>query len=173
LLLTVLLQTTPGLEEVRGAAAGVTKSVASSPIAALLWWAVLFFATTAIALGVLLWKEVSGRNELVEKASEKRVDGYAKAELELKARHSTEIAVNEANHQNTVRGLQKTLDDSNIERRELSNRLTSMARDMAELFDTFASKINTFAELQASQVARLETVKVEILLEITRLISSR
>lgn len=170
----LLLQVAEGVKAIAGSTADVTKALQKeSELVNLLWWMVLVLLVLSVALGLTLYKAMKDHPNLIEAACKIRLEGYEKAEKELKTKHALEIALNESNHQNMIKGLQKSLDESNIERRELTNKINSMAHDMAELFDTFAGKINTFAELQASQVARLETMRVEILLEITRLFSTR
>ena len=169
----LLLQITEGVRGVVTAASGTTEQMQKDALTSFLWTTVLFLAVVSLGLGIALVKNLNGHNASVESACKTRLEGYAKSEGELKIRHATEIAINEANHQNITKGLQKSLDDSNQERRELHHRINTMAGDMAELFETFAGKINTFTELQASLVARLETFRLEFLLEINKLFSAK
>ena len=167
----LLLQITEGIKSVTAVTEETGKLMHENSTMSLLWWIVMVLLVIGLSLGITLVRVLGSRQKEIETACLQRLEGYHKSELELKSKHALEIALNEANHQGIIRALQKALDESTLERRELTDRLNSMARDMAELFDTFAAKINTFAELQAAQVARLETFRAEVLLEITRLFS--
>lgn len=164
----LLLQITEGLKGVASAAAATTAQMQHDSTMSLLWTAVCVLLTVCVALATLLIKQQTGHHVTIEAATKLRLEGYAKAELELKEKHAMEIAINEANHQGIVKGLQRSLDDSNAERRALSDRINAIAQDTAEIFATFAGKFTTFAELLASTVAHVERFRLEVLLEISK-----
>ena len=171
----LLLQVAEGIKAAVAAAAGTSAQIQAQhdTTMSLLWTAVMVLLLVALALGILLIKQQTGHHVTIEMATRLRIEGYAKAELELKSAHALEIGMNEANHQGVVRGLQRSLDESNAERRALTDRINTMASDMAELFGTFAGKFTTFAELQASTVAHMERFRLEVLLEIGRFFSGK
>ena len=169
----MLLQVTEGIKSVVSATALAQEQLQHDATMSLLWWIVLVLTAVCISLGMALVRFMTGHGPAIEVASKVRVDGHAKAELELKNKHALELALNEANSQGIIRGLQKSLDDSNEERRALTTRINGMAHDMAQLFDTFAGKFNTFTELQASTVAHMERFRLEVLLEISHFFSKK
>ena len=169
----LLLQLTQGLKEVATAAAATTELMQHDAVMSLLWTSLIILLLVCLALGTLLIKQYTNHHIVIEAATKLRLDGHAKAEMELKEKHAMEIAINEANHQGIVKGLQRSLDDSNAERRALSDRINTIAQDTAEIFSTFAGKFTTFAELQASTVAHMERFRLEVLLEISQFFSKK
>ncbi len=170
-----LLQVTEGIKAAAAAAVNTNAQIQAQhdSTMSLLWTAVLVLLVVCVVLGTLLVKQQTGHQAMIEAATKLRLEGYAKAELELKEKHAMEIAINEANHQGLAKGLQKSLDDSNAERRALSDRINNIAQDTAEIFATFAGKFTTFAELQASTVAHMERFRLEVLLEISQFFSKK
>ncbi len=142
----------------------------------------IILAIVTGVIGFALFKQMSGNQKQIDEACKQRLEGYEKASQiekeryqqsikDLVEKHALEIGVNEANHQSVVRGMQRTIDESTAERRELTQRINIMAEDVADVFEKFTAKMSVFADLQATQASKFETFRLELLLEIKSVFS--